>query len=40
VNPAGGLFSRRELADWSRRADELNRQGQGDQAAFLLRRRP
>ena len=40
VNPAGGLFGAAELADWSRRAVELNRQGQGDQAAFLLRKRP
>lgn len=40
VHPAGGLFSPAELADWARRAAELNRQGQGDQAAFLLRKRP
>lgn len=40
VNPAGGLFSPAALAGWARRAAELNRQGQGDQAAFLLRKRP
>lgn len=39
-NPAGGLFSPAQIADWARRAVELNRQGQGDQAAFLLRKRP
>lgn len=40
VNPAAGLFSAQEMADWARRAVELNRQGQGDQASFLLRKRP
>jgi len=40
VNPAAGLFSAAEMADWSRRAVQLNQQGQGDQACFVLRKRP
>ncbi|MDO9073340.1 MAG: class I SAM-dependent methyltransferase [Rubrivivax sp.] len=40
VNPAAGLFSAAQLADWARRAEELNQAGQGDQAAFVLRKRP
>ncbi len=32
------LFSRAELADYRRRAEELNRQGRGDQAMFILAR--
>jgi SAM-dependent methyltransferase len=32
------LFSRGELAEFRRRVEELNRQGQGDQTAFILAR--
>ncbi|MDP2004493.1 MAG: class I SAM-dependent methyltransferase, partial [Rubrivivax sp.] len=39
VNPDAGLFSAEEIAGWARRAVELNRQAQGDQAAFVLRKR-
>lgn len=38
VNPAAGLFSASEIADFARRARVLNAQGQGDQAAFYLRK--
>ncbi len=38
VNPAAGLFSAAEIAEFGRRAQALNVQGLGDQAAFYLRR--
>lgn len=34
------LFSRREMSDFRKRAEELNVVGQGDQAAFFLRKGP
>lgn len=37
-NPAGGLFSKRQMRDFTRRAHELNALQQGDQAAFYLRK--
>jgi SAM-dependent methyltransferase len=37
-NPGAGLFSAAQIADWQRRAEALNAAGQGDQAAFYLRR--
>jgi SAM-dependent methyltransferase len=37
VDPKGDtLFGRRQIADWERRAAELNREGRGDQASFVL----
>lgn len=38
VNPQAGLFSAQELAEFSRRAQALNAQELGDQAAFCLRK--
>lgn len=36
---AAGEFSRREIVEFRKRADELNRTGRGDSAAFYLRRK-
>jgi SAM-dependent methyltransferase len=38
VNAAGSAFARGQLRAWDREADELNRAGLGDQAAWVLRR--
>lgn len=37
-NPGAGLFTAAQIAAWQRRAESLNAAGQGDQAAFYLRR--
>lgn len=37
-DPAGGLFAAEQIARWEAEAQELNRRGEGDQAAFYLRR--
>lgn len=37
-NPKGSIFSKRQLAEFARRAEELNAAKQGDQAIFYLRR--
>ena len=39
VNPARSAFSATEIAGFAQRAVELNQQGRGDQAAFVLRKR-
>lgn len=36
VDPAASPFTPAEIADWERRAAELNRAGDGDQACFVL----
>jgi SAM-dependent methyltransferase len=37
VDPKGDtLFGRKQIADWERRAAQLNREGRGDQASFVL----
>jgi predicted SAM-dependent methyltransferase len=38
VNPSRSGFSREVIESFRRRADELNRQEQGDQAVFVLRK--
>jgi hypothetical protein len=36
-NPrASSIFSRATLLEWKRKADALNREGDGDQVAFVL----
>jgi len=37
LDPAGSPFSRRQLRDWRRQAERLNRAGDGDTAAVFLR---
>ena len=38
IDPKGRtIFGRQQIADWEKRADQLNRQGRGDQAGFVLR---
>ena len=37
-NPSGSIFSRRQIREFRRRARQLNASGQGDQAAFYLRK--
>ncbi len=39
TNPAKSPFTRAQLRAWDREAEELNRRGRGDQAAWVLRRR-
>jgi SAM-dependent methyltransferase len=37
TDPRGrAIFGRKQIADWEKRAEELNRQGRGDQASFVL----
>ena len=36
-NPARSIFTPEQMADWRRQAEELNRDGRGDQAMFYLR---
>jgi SAM-dependent methyltransferase len=38
VNPTAATFTAKQMLDFSRRAKKLNRAGQGDQAAFYLRK--
>lgn len=38
-NPRGSIFSSSEMRDFRQRSSELNRQGLGDQAGFLFRRK-
>lgn len=40
LSEGGGVFSRREMRDFRRRAEALNREERGDSAAFYLRRAP
>lgn len=37
-DPARSIFTPEQIADWKKRAAELNREAQGDQAAFYLKR--
>jgi SAM-dependent methyltransferase len=39
VNKKTGLFTRSQIKDWQKKAEELNKKGQGDQACFYLRRK-
>jgi SAM-dependent methyltransferase len=39
VDPDASMFEHGQIVEWKRQADELNRQGAGDQAAFYLRKR-
>ena len=36
LNPRGSAFSGRQAMGWERRARELNREGRGDQAAWVI----
>lgn len=39
-NRAQSIFSPDQIAEWRKRAEDLNRENRGDQAAFYLRRAP
>jgi len=40
VDPGSSLFTAKQMARWTAEAEELNRTGRGDMAAFYLRKRP
>ncbi len=40
VDPGSSLFTAEQMARWTAEAEELNRTGRGDMAAFYLRKRP
>src|SRR4029077_21048818 len=39
VNKKNSLFSEGQIKEWEKKAEELNKDQQGDQACFYLRRR-
>jgi 2-polyprenyl-3-methyl-5-hydroxy-6-metoxy-1,4-benzoquinol methylase len=39
VNPANSMFSEKDIKEFEKRAEELNKQHEGDQVAFYLRRK-
>lgn len=36
LDPAGSMFSRKQIAEWERRSRQLNAEGRGDQAAWVI----
>ncbi len=38
VNPAASIFSKQQISEFAKRAKQLNKTGQGDQAVFYLRK--
>jgi hypothetical protein len=40
VNPGKSIFTRQQIRDFKREAKKLNAAGQGDQAVFILSRKP
>jgi uncharacterized HAD superfamily protein len=39
VNKKTNLYTSTEMEEWKKKADELNKNGEGDQACFYLRRK-